>query len=578
MKSIPLFAMRSCYALILAGLSIVTAFGLPGLTSLAQENDLSETIKVISPQTIGYAEFNVERILASETGGKLMKIITKDREFAEVLAKLKSSMDVEIQSLKSVSIVVMTQEIPSPFDPRFGGPGPRQNPIAIVAIVETKTKLDRGKVLRWRFSDIVAPSMTPNRDFRQNIAMQFLDEKRIVLGEPTSLLRFADLLSADADGLPLPLPSLFKNSDENSLVRIAGYLPKHLSNELVMDAPFGTEPSVVAMLYPMINQPSSVTVSANPDLKIDFHFIRKNEMSARLAAESFKAGAELIGTGIDGLLADKTANFGSKDVKEVVVRFRNSLKKVKVENTGTTATVSMNLKMDVLALNGAFQLMTKKVQISTAQSVTRNSLKQILLGMHIFHDTKGGMPPSYIVGKNKRPLLSWRVAILPYIEQDNLFNRFRIDEPWDSPNNKRLIPLMPKIYASPLDPKSAQSGKTYFQVITGKGAAFEIPRNLKPGLQGGIVLPSFTDGSSNTIGVVEAANPVIWTKPDDLEYDAKKPLPKFGGLFPDGFFAASCDGAVHFISHKADEQSLRAAITRNGGEIFSFDLLSEPKR
>jgi len=78
----------------------------------------------------------------------------------------------------------------------------------------------------------------------------------------------------------------------------------------------------------------------------------------------------------------------------------------------------------------------------------------------------------------------------------------------------------------------------------------------------------FPDGLSATILIVEAAEPVPWPKPEELPYDPKKPLPKLGGLFSDGFYAAFADGKVRFIRRDTDEKLIRAMITRNGGEAF----------
>src|SRR5260370_37344826 len=100
-----------------------------------------------------------------------------------------------------------------------------------------------------------------------------------------------------------------------------------------------------------------------------------------------------------------------------------------------------------------------------------NNLKQIGLAMHNYEGVYRTIPPSAICDKNGKPLLSWRVAILPYIEQDNLYRQFNLDEPWDSENNKKLIPLMPRTYASPLAP--TEEGKTYYKVFGGGGANFD---------------------------------------------------------------------------------------------------------
>src|SRR5207244_2364868 len=111
---------------------------------------------------------------------------------------------------------------------------------------------------------------------------------------------------------------------------------------------------------------------------------------------------------------------------------------------------------------------------------------------------------------NGKPLLSWRVLILPYIEQDALYRQFKLDEPWDSPHNLKLLPLMPKIYA-PVGAKPKEPHSTYYQAIVGPGAAWEHTKDGK-----GMRIQNFTDGTSNTITVAEAREAVPWTKPDDI--------------------------------------------------------------
>src|SRR6516165_5495577 len=104
-------------------------------------------------------------------------------------------------------------------------------------------------------------------------------------------------------------------------------------------------------------------------------------------------------------------------------------------------------------------------------------------------------------------MLSWRVMILPYIEQQNLYNQFHLNEPWDSEHNKKLLARMPVVYASPQDDRAVKEHSTYYQGFYGKSAFFE-------GKQGVRYPAAFTDGTSNTIMVVEASKAVPWTKPE----------------------------------------------------------------
>jgi prepilin-type processing-associated H-X9-DG protein len=194
-----------------------------------------------------------------------------------------------------------------------------------------------------------------------------------------------------------------------------------------------------------------------------------------------------------------------------------------------------------------------------AQSV--NNMKQIGLAMHNFHSSFNTFPAAAICDQDGKPLLSWRVAILPYIEQQALYNEFHLDEPWDSEHNKTLIDKMPRIYAIPNAP--APDGQTYYQVFVDNGALFDVSE--------GIGLEKVTDGTSNTILCVEAGKSVPWTKPEDITYDPEKPLPKLGNHFPGGFNAGFADGSVKFIKHTIDMDTLRALITRDGGEVVSAD-------
>jgi len=200
-----------------------------------------------------------------------------------------------------------------------------------------------------------------------------------------------------------------------------------------------------------------------------------------------------------------------------------------------------------------------------AKMKSSNNLKQLALAMHLYHDKFGTFPPATVYGKDgKTPLYSWRVAILPFIEEDRLHKEFKLDEPWDSEHNKKLLEKMPKVYA-PVTGKPKEKDTTHYQLFVGGGAMFEDKKKTR--------FPDITDGTSNTIMIVEAEEPVQWSKPADLTYDPKKALPKLGGLFKDGFNAALGDGSVRFIRNGNDEALLRALITRSGGEIVDFKKL-----
>ena len=185
--------------------------------------------------------------------------------------------------------------------------------------------------------------------------------------------------------------------------------------------------------------------------------------------------------------------------------------------------------------------------------------------MHGYHDVNQEFPAAAIFSADGKPLLSWRVAILPYIEQDSLYQQFKLDEPWDSAHNKTLLKQMPATYAMPVGGAAAKQFATHYQVFAGKGSVFDGKKGCR--------VADITDGTSNTFMIAEAADPVPWTKPADMPFDPKKPLPKVGGLYPNGFNVAFCDGSVHFLKKSIKPDTLRALITRAGGEIIDSQEL-----
>jgi hypothetical protein len=195
---------------------------------------------------------------------------------------------------------------------------------------------------------------------------------------------------------------------------------------------------------------------------------------------------------------------------------------------------------------------------------SERNLKEIALAFHNYLSAYQDRFPTNITDKKGKELLSWRVAILPYIEQDNLYQQFKLDEPWDSEHNKKLIEKMPKLYA-PIRVRG-KAGETYYQVFYGEKALFG-PKQ-KPRLPG-----SIPDGTSNTALVVEAGESAIWTKPADLPFDQKKALPRLGGLFDGEFHVARGDGSVVLVKKDFDVQQMKYFIMPADGNPVDFDKL-----
>jgi hypothetical protein len=202
------------------------------------------------------------------------------------------------------------------------------------------------------------------------------------------------------------------------------------------------------------------------------------------------------------------------------------------------------------------------VQGGAARNKSHNNLKQIALTIHNYAEANGHLAPAAIRAKDGTPLLSWRVAILPYIESDNSgYLGLKLDEPWDSPHNLKMLGNMPRIYRVPGQDRDETT--TYYQVLIGKSTAFE---------RDGLKLTDFYNGTSNVILVVEAANSVPWTKPEDIPFDDEPLLPKLGGPMRNRWFSSAdvwsftavmADGSVqtHF-GKEIDEATVRRMAVR----------------
>jgi hypothetical protein len=192
-------------------------------------------------------------------------------------------------------------------------------------------------------------------------------------------------------------------------------------------------------------------------------------------------------------------------------------------------------------------------------------LNRIGYAFHYFHAAAQSCPIDLATADGK-PLLSWRVVILPYVGEEDLYKQFKLNEPWDSAHNTKLIPKIPRVYA-PIRVK-AKEGETFYQVFTGEKAPF-VPGKLIRIPQG------FPDGTSNTGLVFEAGEPVIWTKPADLSFDDKKPLPKLGGMFGGECNVVLCDGSVQRLKKGADERQLKLLIMPDDGQPLAGNIFVE---
>jgi hypothetical protein len=224
--------------------------------------------------------------------------------------------------------------------------------------------------------------------------------------------------------------------------------------------------------------------------------------------------------------------------------------------------VSMTIQSDVGIASTGVMVGLLLPAVQAAREAARrmsasNNVKQLMLGFHNYASAYNVLPTD-ITDEDGKPLLSWRVKILPFIEEQALYEQFRLDEPWDSPHNKPLSQKLPAVYKNPK--VDLPVGYTVFQVPVGKGFIFEKGAESR--------FRNIVDGTSNTVMMFEASRDkaVIWSKPEDAEIDTDDPLAAMGDYHVGGFHVGMADGSVKFIANTIDVDLFNALLTRAGGE------------
>lgn len=285
-----------------------------------------------------------------------------------------------------------------------------------------------------------------------------------------------------------------------------------------------------------------LSIEGPPNLKLNLTLQSANAKSAQALSKFCAKALKLISAEL---------SHGKQLPEEVSQLFKKLQPSVK-GNQLTLALVENDFQSPI-------KLMISKAQNTASRVMAMNNMKQIGVAMHNYYSDHGVLPAPYTMDKKKKPLLSWRVHILPYIEQSELYKQFKLDEPWDSPNNKKLLKLIPRIFA-PLDNQQlAAKGMTTLVVPVHQKSMF-------PGDKG-IQFNDVSDGTSNTIMVTEVdpEHAVPWTKPADWKVDLKNPKAKLRVYDTGGFLTGMADGSVRFLKSTIKNATLGKLIMRNDG-------------
>jgi beta-lactamase regulating signal transducer with metallopeptidase domain len=323
----------------------------------------------------------------------------------------------------------------------------------------------------------------------------------------------------------------------------------------------GSDAAMIALTAPLWQDASRLFVGTDiADKKLGL--LALAECRSDNAAEHVQQTSQaLITFALNGLaMADKMETHGPAEMvqikKTLLGAAEELLKQAKVSRDGSTVVVkSEGSGAMVLAVASIAMPAIQKSRESASRNQSMNNMKQIALAMLNFENATRRFPAQAFGRPNgDTPRLSWRVRILPHLGEVDLYKQFHLDEPWDSEHNKTLISKMPDVFRSPPDERPTTSASYY--VLTG-------PKTMFSG-RDGMKISDITGGASSTIMFVEAKRDIPWTKPQDIDYDPAKPLPKLGGHFPGGFVTAFVDGSVRWIADQTRDDVIRALIDPTG--------------
>jgi len=582
--------------------------GIPGGPRLGAAEELA----MVPADSIAFIHFRARDVWKSEDLADLRKVI--DKAGPDALKLLDEGFLPPPSTLDRATLMLLANPEapkrgiqPAP-QVNFGQPGasqPSAPPIAfpeqplVVGMISFTEKFEPVQVKSAYLPAAMAKNVNGKEYFvdeQKQIGLYFPNDRVIVVGMAAGVAEFVKKQTADGKSAPGPLSRSLALASEGGKHMVGAINTQHFA---VNAAAIGNEirgaPVEVMQLakdaQPILKAEAFAFAAgiAGEDSRLELRGYYKTDKDAEDAEAGIRAAAKFGRSKLAELKkqVEKGLTGGENEKKPrsiehlpeallayVGVGGINPLDELlanpPLKREGSEVVLSADRATMMNAVYGAyagfFGMLFEsvgKVRTAAARMQGSNNLKQIGLAMHNYHDVNNGFPPQD--GKLKptdKGGLSWRVHILPYLEQDALYKQFKLDEPWDSEHNKKLIAQMPKTYVSPL--AAAPEGQTYYKGFVGKGAFFEPGRTVK--------ITEITDGTSNTIMAVEGGKPVIWTKPDDITFQGKIDPSSLALPGKNGINLLMADGAVRWIDlGSLTPAKLAAAITRSGGEPIFLD-------
>lgn len=519
----------------------------------------------VPPDAPGFVSVQVDKLWDAEFGQELRRQIGEKSPLTKFIANVVANAEVQgildLPNIRRLTVLV----------PPMGElPVADKDGISVAFAVTMRKPYERAKVLSALLEDAAAQK----------------EDKNYYVGKSAGALYFVDahtyLLFTQKVGSKLVPRLLSKKSDgKKDEGPLRGSLA--LAGSMPIVVALNTEPVGVRNLISLIKaeakdnpllqgfeplaRASNVCLSIAPgkELKADLFLNFPDRQSKDEGAKAVKLVLTMAEAGLAQLrqtIRSQPSQGSPVDLEQVgkfLGEIKVGLKAASVRQEGNRLHVPLRVATDdrtVATMTVAAVLLPFQIQEARARIYDVNNLKQIAIAMHQYHDKEQKFPTAAIYSKDGKPLLSWRVALLPYIGEESLYKEFKLDEPWDSEHNKKLLSRMPGLYLAALPRglnKDDLRSHTFYQVFVGKGSIFE---GKEPPT---LAQVTNANGASNTVLVVEAGDAVPWTKPLDLRYIPDRPLPKMGGD-AEAFPAVFADGHVQQLPKKWFEKNAKFII------------------
>lgn len=550
---------------------VITALAWALLATPARPQGLPADLELVPRDASAFISLRGAELWNSESLKDIRLLV--DRAGPEAWKNFEKNCVPKPANIDRIMLLMLTpQTLAEPF--------PTVDPEAISAlvVVTTKTPYNRLEVMQalgFREKLYRRHLYHFNEDLWSGLVL--LDERTFLIGAEDSVVQFFDMMKdKGADG---PLQAALRVANAKHPI-VVGVNTQSLAKDKIFQA-------VPPNLQPLLEAQCGVlTVDLDKEINFDLRLNYLKDEQAQAGEKAVRALLDMAVAGITFPISEVENQLKQKSDKPeignvpetfamvlalgVLREVEHQLKTAPVKRDGAVVRMPYQVKsvgpyqlsmvslaaISTLGHNaaGKFRAVADTIGGGDRKNPHEEHLKVLANALERYHDAKGSYPPAAMLDKEGRPLLSWRVALLPYLGEDNLYKEFKLDEPWDSLHNKKLIKKLPKAFKSP--DYSWRKGRTQDMVFTGENTIFDGKAGARK-----------TDVDAKTIMLVLTPGDeeaIYWTKPADLSYADGKPLPNLFGKYYGQCHVLFADGTYRAVRKDTDEKVLRSLIKRKG--------------